>query len=256
MSPHPSIEHAADLETVVDARHPVRPVIWRGRSGFAKRPASLRSHERILLALAPLIRRWLGKDLPFHPVRYEKGWPVEVQRLRRLRAAGCAVPEVLHAERDLFVSSDAGPTLAQLLADQVDAGVRLQWLNEAARDLAAFHQAGHWHGGAQVRNLVRTPEGTLGRIDFETALDARFPLALLQAFDAALFFSSIVRSRESAALPDIARAYLDDAPEDARRVLRRGLPLLRRMARSKLLRKLAPKEAERLRSIAALPLDG
>jgi tRNA A-37 threonylcarbamoyl transferase component Bud32 len=249
------IDDLPALRRLLSARAPVRPIAWQGRSAYGKRRVALRVHERALLGLSPLVRRWLARDLAFEPMRYRRDLPVEVQRLRALRALGWNVPEVLATEEEVFVTADAGTTLSDLLAAENDADTRRQWLRDAACDLAAFHAAGQWHGAAQIRNVVRSRDGRLGRIDFETALDQHLPLALLQAFDAALYFTSIVRTRDRDVLPEVAQAYLDAAPEPARAALRRGLPLLRRLARSRLLQKLAPKEADRLRAVAALPLD-
>jgi tRNA A-37 threonylcarbamoyl transferase component Bud32 len=249
-----AIDTLEALNALLDARHPVRAILWQGRPAFGKRRSRPRAHERALLMVAPLIRRWLGRDLPFTPASYEEDRPVEVQRLSALRADGCHVPAVLDAGREVFVLEDAGEPLYALLVAQPDPAVRLAWLQEAARDLAAFHTAGHWHGGAQLRNLVRARDGGLVRIDFETRLDTYFPVPLLQAFDAALFFSSLARTPDSEALRIVARSWRDHAPEAAREALRRSFPLIRGLAGSWLVRRLAPKEAERLQLLASLPL--
>lgn len=243
------------LRAALGPAQPVRAVVWDGTPGFGKRRTTLRTHERILLALAPIMRRWLAPDIPFSAKRYAPELPVEVQRLRALHQAGWAVPEVLAADSHVFVTADAGRILEALLSEEPDSDVRLLWLLDAARDLAAFHRGGQWHGAAQIRNVVRMKDGRLGRIDFETALDTRLPLPLLQAFDATLFFTSLARTRDVAALPTIARAYLLEAPEAALVALRRGFPLLRRLARSRLVQRLAPKEAERLQAVASLRLS-
>lgn len=249
------IDKLSDLRPELSPRTPVRAIVWQGQRAWGKRRMALRLHERALLRLAPLLRRWLAPETPFVPATYETDLPIEVQRLRALHAQGWRVPEVLAAERDVFVTADAGKALGVLLPVEDSAEVRRKWLLEAARDLAAFHAAGQWHGAAQIRNVVRGADGQLGRIDFETQLDRHLPLPLLQAFDAALLFTSIVRTRDRQALPEIAQAYLDTAPAEAREALRRGLPLVRRLARSRLLQWLTPKESERLRALAALPLN-
>lgn len=255
MSTEPiAVDELAALHSLLDARHPVRAIVWRGQPAFGKRRSRLRAHERMLLKAAPLFRRWLAAELPFQPVLRNQSLPVEAQRLMVLHAAGWRVPGVLVTDGDVFVMEDAGQPLESLLRAESDAEVRLAWLHEAAADLAAFHAAGHWHGGAQLRNLVRTADGALARIDFETALDTHFPLPLLQAFDAALFFASLARTPDAAALSTVAYTYLQATPADARAALRRSFPLIRWLARSWLLNLLAPKEAERLRLLAALPL--
>jgi tRNA A-37 threonylcarbamoyl transferase component Bud32 len=249
-----AIDDIDALYPLLDAHQPVLAILWRGQPAFAKRRSRPRVHERLLLAAAPLIRRWLGRDLPFAPVTYQTDPPVEVQRLNRLRSAGCLVPAVLAANSEVFVLEHSGEPLYALLIAQPEPAVRLEWLREAARDLAALHTAGHWHGGAQLRNLVRADDGGLVRIDFETRLDAYFPVPLLQAFDAALFFSSLARTPDSEMLRTVAKAYMDGAPKPARDALRRSFPLIRSLAGSRVLQRLAPKEAERLQLLAALPL--
>ncbi len=251
----PAFDTLSDLRTALSIPVPVRAILWHGQRAWGKRRVPLRMHERTLLRLAPLLRRWLAPDTPFVPAVYSPDLPIEVQRLRALHKAGWHVPEVLAADRDVFVTADAGTTLGVLLPEQDNPDLRRQWLLEAARELAAFHAAGQWHGAAQLRNVVRAPDGKWGRIDFETELDRHLPLPLLQAFDASLLFTSIVRTRDRDMLPEIALAYRDQAPFAARDALRRGLPLVRCLARSRLLKWLAPKEAERLRALAALPLD-
>ena len=249
-----AIDDIDTLRRYLDARHPVRAIVWRGQPAFAKRRSRPRVHERILLTAAPLLRRWLGPGLPFTAATHRPDLPVEAQRLSALRAAGWRVPAVLAEDHDLFVMEHAGQPLEALLIAQPEPVLRLEWLHEAARDLAAFHAAGHWHGGAQLRNLVRTEDGGLARIDFETALDRHFPLPLLQAFDAALFFSSLARTPDAAALNLVAKSYLRNAPESARTALHRSFPLIRTLAGSRLVQQLAPKEAERLQLLAALPI--
>lgn len=251
----PAVEELDALHALLDKRTPVRAVVWQGQPGWAKRRASLRAHERILLAFAPLLRRWLAPGEAFTPPRYDPSLPIEAQRLRALAAIGRVVPQVLAAGRDAFVMADAGTTLPQLLEASPDADMRLGLLCEAARDLANWHRDGLWHGGAQLRNVIRTEDGRLGRIDFETSLDRHLPLSLLQAFDAALFFTSIVRTPDREALPQVAQSYVAAAPEAAVAALRRGLPLLRALAGSRVLQRLAPKEAERIKRVATLKLE-
>lgn len=250
----PDINDLDAVRALLSEDHPVRPVRWCGELGFAKRRSRLRSHERLLLAFAPVLRRWLAPEATFKARRYDPALPVEVQRLEEMRAAGQIVPDVLAACEDVFVTAYAGQTLASIIGEEPSREMRHGLLAHAARDLARFHANGFWHGAAQIRNVVVSPEGKLGRIDFETSLDRHLPLPLLQAFDAALLFSSIGRGRDASALPAVAAAYQESAPAAAREALRRGLPLLRVLARSRLVHKLAPKEAERMRAIAELPL--
>jgi len=240
------------LHRLLAGRTPVMRIVWQGRPAWAKRCMRARWHERALLALAPLLRRWLAPQASFRPVRRDAALPVEAQRLAELHRAGCGVPRLIAVDRELLVVEDCGRNLEHLVQDEPQPPLRLQWLREAAADLGRFHAAGQWHGGAQLRNLLRRDDGSLARIDFETALDAHFPLPVLQAIDAALFFTSVARFGDAAPAAEVAPAYLQFAPEAARAVLRRGAPLLGTLARSRLLQRLAPKEAARLRGVAAV----
>lgn len=57
-------------------------------------------------------------------------------------------------------------------------------------DLACLHAAGQWHGGAQARNITCCDK-RLYRIDFEENIGNAVPLALAQAYDLVLLFSSL-----------------------------------------------------------------
>jgi tRNA A-37 threonylcarbamoyl transferase component Bud32 len=252
MTAPPFADDLPTLHRLLAGGVPVARIVWQGRPAWAKRCAPPRWHERALLALAPLLRRWLAPGLPFRPVRRDSTLPVEAQRLAELQRAGCGVPRLIAADRSLLVIEDCGRNLEHLLQDEPRPQLRLHWLSEAATDLGRFHAAGQWHGGAQVRNLLRRDDGSLARNDFETALDAHFPLPVLQAIDAALFFGSVARFGDDAPAAEVAPAYLEFAPEATRAVLRRGVPLLGALARSRLLQRFAPKEAARLRGVAAV----
>lgn len=244
------IDEIEALQTILSKKQPVQAVLWRGQPGFAKLKVPLRLHERALIALTPLLRRWVAKDLQFTPRTYASDTPVEVQRLRDMKAAGWNVPDVLVANENIFITADVGKTLVSLLPGEDDPKVRRSWLLESATDLARFHAAGQWHGAAQIRNIVLTHDGHWGRIDFEPGLDMHLPLPILQAFDTALFLTSIVRMRDRDILPEIAQAYFDSAPESAIDALRRGMPLVQGLARSRLIKFLAPKESKRLHALS------
>ncbi|MFP5466808.1 MAG: hypothetical protein ACLGG8_04675, partial [Gammaproteobacteria bacterium] len=58
-----------------------------------------------------------------------------------------------------------------------------------------FHARGHWHGGAQARNL--TWDGTrFARIDFEEPLYPAMPLPTVQLYDALQLVMSLARFLE------------------------------------------------------------
>lgn len=126
----------------------------------------------------------------------------EVRTLRELAERGQRVPEVLHAEADYFVMSDAGPTLESVLKklDDPEEGRRL--VDRAARALARLHAAGGVHGGALARNLTVSPgDGGIGFIDFEECPPAK-QLDDMRLRDLFLLLFSLHRLRRP---PDFAR---------------------------------------------------
>lgn len=114
----------------------------------------------------------------------------EAQRLRALRAHGCAVPEVYQLTADHLLFEYCGPTVEALLGE-LRGAQRNDLLLAAVDDLAEFHRRGHWHGGAQLRNLTMK-QGRLYRIDFEENTGVALPLPLAQAYDVLLAFNSMM----------------------------------------------------------------
>lgn len=114
----------------------------------------------------------------------------EASRLRTLRKQGVRVPKVHLETNDHLILEHCGETVETLLKNAPDAQ-RTELLRIAVDDLIEFHQAGHWHGGAQVRNLT-LKNGQVYRIDFEEQLGAALPLPYAQAFDVLLAFTSMI----------------------------------------------------------------
>ena len=133
---------------------------------------------------------------------------VESRRLRSLHAAGVKVPRVLAEGPDWLALEAVGNTLEEA-ARSHDRPTWDALLRRAAADLAAFHRAGHWHGGAQVKNLMLW-QGDLYRIDFEEDIGEHLPLAVTQTLDLVLLVNSCL--------------LLDERGEDAWAAL--GLTLL------------------------------
>lgn len=127
---------------------------------------------------------WLGVPVPWCTVRQIDGISLlayEHQRLLDLGRAGEQVPRVLSYRADQLVTSDLGPTLAECL-DALPLAQRLSLMEAASADLGRFHARGHWHGGAQARNITWDGQA-FGRIDFEEALCPPMALRTVQAYD-------------------------------------------------------------------------
>jgi hypothetical protein len=151
---------------------------------------------------------FVGVPVPWHAVRQTDGADLlafEHQRLLALAAAGERVPTVLAFDGFSLTTSDIGDTLDHVLHRSPEA-VRLALMCAASADLAAFHTRGHWHGGAQTRNLTWNGEH-FARLDFEERLQPGMALATVQVYDALQLLLSLARYLQPLG-PDAVRAVL------------------------------------------------
>jgi tRNA A-37 threonylcarbamoyl transferase component Bud32 len=129
--------------------------------------------------------------VPLAPLRLVNGQARlehEATRLSILAAAGVSVPQVMLLEPGCLVLEYVGCTVEETLHPLPHARYG-EILFPALDDLRRFHAAGHWHGGAQIKNLT-LQDGRLYRIDLEEDVGAYLPLPLMQAFDLVLFVNS------------------------------------------------------------------
>jgi hypothetical protein len=103
-------------------------------------------------------------------------------------------------------SYDQQSFLAAKLPDDWQVSFQEARLNLASADLAAFHARGHWHGGAQTRNLTWSGEH-FARLDFEERLQPGMALATVQVYDALQLLLSMARYLQPLG-PDAVRAVL------------------------------------------------
>jgi tRNA A-37 threonylcarbamoyl transferase component Bud32 len=118
----------------------------------------------------------------------------EAARLNRLKAQGVAVPAVRLQLPDLLVLQDVGEPVDQALVPLPQPS-RMALIERIANDLTEFHQAGHWHGAGQLRNMTLQGD-RLFRIDFEEDLEGVLPLAHCQALDVLLAAFSLAHHRD------------------------------------------------------------
>lgn len=114
----------------------------------------------------------------------------EAARLRSLCLDRERVPRVYLETADYIVMEHCGHTVEGLLGD-VPPAERPALVAAVMEDLGRFHRNGHWHGGAQVRNVTRK-NGLLYRIDFEENIGAALSLPTAQAYDVLLTFTSLI----------------------------------------------------------------
>lgn len=191
-----------------------------------------------------LFARLMGMPVPWRAVRQTDPGDLlayEHQRLLDLAAAGEAVPPVLAFDGRSLTTGDVGTTLERLL-HRIAEQEKLPLMCAAAADLAGFHARGHWHGGAQARNL--TWDGMrFARIDFEEPLHPAMPLPTVQLYDALQLVMSLARFLEPFGPQGVwavltayqeareAAAGTATPPPDLRGFIRHLLPRLRTVQR-------------------------
>lgn len=185
-----------------------------------------------------LVKRITGQPLPMRTLALSEAagsMDFEANRLQALAAAGVRVPRVALVTPEFFVLDYCGTVVATLLEDWNAATWRAE-LPRLATELGEFHRAGHWHGGAQIKNVTQA-DGLNYRIDFEENFGEFLPLAVAQTADLVLFLNSIslagpiVESEARQLLPQLLDRYFAANPDpEIRRVIRRALPLLGRLA--------------------------
>ncbi len=158
-----------------------------------------------------LLARFMGVPVPWQAVHQRDGRALlayEHQRLLALGAAGEAVPPVLAFDGHSLVTGDIGRTFDHIV-NETPLPQRLPLMCAAAEDLAGFHARGHWHGGAQARNLTWDGQ-RFARLDFEEPLYPAMPLNQVQLYDALQLLMSYARFLESmgpGAVRDVLQAY-------------------------------------------------
>ena len=238
MNETPGLEAAAKA-AFGNRKH--RTVVFEhgGRRYVAKRLAEKPRKLLQTLFMRWLVKRITGQPLPLQTLALDsaaRSMDFEARRLTALAAAGVRVPAVALLTPEFFVLDYCGQVVATLL-EKWSPEVWRRELLRLAGELGEFHRAGHWHGGAQIKN-VTLADGLSYRIDFEENFGEFLPLTASQAADLLLFLNSIslagpVDDKESRQLlPQLLDAYFAAHPSAAvKDVLRRTQPLLLTLAR-------------------------
>lgn len=211
---------------------------YDGRPYVAKRLAERPRKLTQTLFMRWLVKRITGQPLPMKALALSeaaRSVDFEVQRLQSFYAAGVCVPRVVLTTNHFFILDYCGNVVATLL----EGWPRQIWraeLLKLAEELAAFHQAGHWHGGAQIKNVTML-EGKSYRIDFEEDFGNFIPLELAQLNDIILFLNSIslagpIDEAEARHLLPLLleRYFLAHPASEIKQLLPRILPLLRTLS--------------------------
>ncbi|ARP88593.1 hypothetical protein [Bordetella genomosp. 9] len=198
-TPQPSVDEVEidGVQCVVKRRRES----LRGRIGYV-----LRYVRAFVLGVG--CRLVLG-EFPNPGVLLRNGLDYEAERLRRLRAADCRVPDIWWQEPGLLVLEHVGTDLNALMRHGSEE-YRVELARQAGRDLAEFHQRGFCHGGAQIRNLT-VRNGEIWRIDFEENIGEALSRPLGQAYDLFQMVASLLSMRKlpSAVMPRLGQVMLD-----------------------------------------------
>ena len=216
----------------------VRVFTHEGATYIAKRPAAKPRRLIQILFLRWAVKRITGTALPTSTLALSgatSGMDYEAGRLKRLAADGVRVPRLALLAPEFFVLEHCGSIVESHLAKWPPETWRRE-LPRLAGELGEFHRAGHWHGGAQIKN-VTLQDGVSYRIDFEEDFGEFLPLPVTQAADLVLFLNSIslsgpiVESEARRLLPQLIDHYFTANPDpEIKDVIRRGWPLMKRLA--------------------------
>jgi tRNA A-37 threonylcarbamoyl transferase component Bud32 len=203
------------------------PRVERVAKGWAKRAEpEAKNHWRLVLRCTTALVPW-----PLLRSTATSGDCDSVQeeaaRLRRWRAAGLPVPELVEAEDGYFITADAGQSLRSWLRVEADPTRRLQATKLAARALGQLHRLGYCHGRPFLKDIVYDGR-QVTFVDLEEEPTQVMPLATAQVRDLMLFVMSCTASlgeqHARADLQRIAAAYWEMNPSARlRTVLRRNL---------------------------------
>jgi tRNA A-37 threonylcarbamoyl transferase component Bud32 len=185
--PEGSLQQAAEA-TLQASSSRVIQFDWQAQHYIVKRHAS-KARSRLKHLFHSFLNWLFFRPYVTGNVQSPADGRFEITRIRALRAAGIQVPEVALELPEAVVYQYCGVHLRQFLSAKTSSEQK-NIISAALDDLANFHRAGQWHGGAQFRNLiVREEQAKLlfCRIDFEEDLGGHFALPLLQIFDLCLF---------------------------------------------------------------------
>lgn len=238
------IEKQSNLEAAAKAtfanKKKSRTVVfdYAGQRYVAKRLAEKPRKLLQTLFMRWLVKRLTGQPLPMRTLALAEAagsMDFEANRLKAMAAAGVRVPQVALVTPDFFVLEFCGTVVATLLEKWPVETWRSE-LSRLARELGEFHKAGHWHGGAQIKNVTLQDDLSY-RIDFEENFGEFLPLTAAQTADLVLFLNSISLAgpiRESEArqlLPRLLDCYFAANPDPAiKQLVQRAVPMLKKLA--------------------------
>lgn len=236
-APNAALESAARAALAV---RPIRALVFDhdGRRYVVKKLAAKPRKLIQTLFMRWAVKRVTGQPLPMRTLALSEAagsMDFEANRLKSLATAGVSVPQVALVTPEFFVLEYCGTVIATLLEKWPPETFRPE-LIALAQELGEFHRAGHWHGGAQIKNLT-LHDGQHFRIDFEENFGEFLPLAATQAADLVLFLNSIslagpINEAETRQLlPQLIDAYFAAHPNpEIKAIIAQAMPMMRRLA--------------------------
>ena len=166
--------------------------------------------------------------LPVPSLQGDKGAAHEIEAIRRFRAIGIRVPEVLWSEGGRVALSDIGETLREIESRGGGDAIRRIALS-AAEDLSHAHRSGLAHGRPILRNM--TWEGkSVGFQNFEGQPLAIMSLPAAQARDIVLVLVSLGRRNGGDVVKEVFERYATGmnhaVGEELQRLVRIARPLM------------------------------
>ncbi|MFM2484166.1 BUD32 family EKC/KEOPS complex subunit [Celerinatantimonas yamalensis] len=156
---------------------------------WIKRPEATRSNlfHRIVHQLTKLkILVPVERKTPLQSLNFE------ALKLKTLARSGISVAEVIGQDRQFLYLSDTGTDLrCYFKKNPLSHHERTAIILKAVKVLAAIHQAGHYHGGAQIKNYTIDAQGVVSAIDFEDSFSSCTSLIDTQYRDLFLFLMSL-----------------------------------------------------------------
>jgi hypothetical protein len=211
-APQP-LSHNADLESAVHlalAGSPARVLhLDHGGEHYVIKRVRGKGRSRLKTGFVRFLCRVFFPSLGVRGRFAPRDGDFEAERIHALAAAGMRVAGIALALPEATVYTHCGTPLPEHMAGLAPAQ-RRDLLHRAVADLAEFHRAGCWHGGAQLRNLLLR-DGRFYRVDFEEDLEDSMSLPLAQLYDLGQFLADVTCLRDMDVTPvELGTALLAD----------------------------------------------
>jgi len=126
---------------------------------------------------------------PTYYCSQQESFENEISRINTLANMGVPVPYVLKRTENWIALTDLGETFDNLIKKSKTEDEKINLIQKATLGLAQLHTRGQYHGRGVLRDIILTPEGKVGFIDFEE--NPPGPLIFKQARDLLMHLYSV-----------------------------------------------------------------